>query len=114
MRTTRNSSVYLPSNVHYLTRNNGSEGGVDEALQKLVDSAWLVFGIGFYLACPFSVPIDLRCRLVGQKMNPSRIYTPRSSRYRRSCDCHFSSRLAWRVPAVWAHASSLADLGQGP
>lgn len=76
MRTTRNSAVYLPSNINYLARNNGLEGGVDEALQKLMDSAWLVFGVGFYLACPFLVPIDPRCRLVGQKMNPSRTYTP--------------------------------------
>ncbi|KAG1903472.1 carbamoyl-phosphate synthase L chain, ATP binding domain-containing protein [Suillus fuscotomentosus] len=76
MRTTRNSAVYLPSNIDYLARNNGLEGGVDEALQKLMDSAWLVFGVGFYLACPFLVPIDPRCRLVGQKMNPSRTYTP--------------------------------------
>lgn len=76
MRTTRNSAAYLPSNIDYLARNNGLEGGVDEALQKLMDSAWLVFGVGFYLACPFLVPIDPRCRLVGQKMNPSRTYTP--------------------------------------
>jgi hypothetical protein len=41
MRTTRNSAVYLPSNVDYLARNNGLKGGVDEALQKLVDSAWV-------------------------------------------------------------------------
>lgn len=76
MRTTRNRAVYLPSNIDYLARNNGLEGGVDEALRKLMDSAWLVFGVGFYLACPFLVPIDPRCRLVGQKMNPSRTYTP--------------------------------------
>ncbi|KAG2155228.1 allophanate hydrolase subunit 2-domain-containing protein [Suillus bovinus] len=76
MQTSRNSAVYLPSNIDYLARNNGLEGGVDEALQKLMDSAWLVFGVGFYLACPFLVPIDPRCRLVGQKMNPSRTYTP--------------------------------------
>lgn len=41
MRTTRNSAVYLPSNIDYLARNNGLEGGVDEALQKLMDSAWV-------------------------------------------------------------------------
>ncbi|KAG1727747.1 allophanate hydrolase subunit 2-domain-containing protein [Suillus paluster] len=76
MRTTRNAAVYLPSNIDYLARNNGLDGGVDEALRKLTDSAWLVFGVGFYLACPFLVPIDPRCRLVGQKMNPSRTYTP--------------------------------------
>ncbi|KIJ67378.1 hypothetical protein HYDPIDRAFT_84744 [Hydnomerulius pinastri MD-312] len=76
MSTTRSKAVYLPSNIDYLARNNGLEGGATEALQKLVGSGWLVFGVGFYLACPFLVPIDPRCRLVGQKMNPSRTYTP--------------------------------------
>ncbi|KAH7886782.1 allophanate hydrolase subunit 2-domain-containing protein [Phlebopus sp. FC_14] len=76
MSTTRDKAVYLPSNIDYLARNNGLEGGTTEALQKLVGSTWLVFGVGFYLACPFLVPIDPRCRLVGQKMNPSRTYTP--------------------------------------
>lgn len=41
MRTTRNSAVYLPNNVDYLARNNGLDGGVAEALQKLTDSAWV-------------------------------------------------------------------------
>ncbi|KAH7906361.1 allophanate hydrolase subunit 2-domain-containing protein [Hygrophoropsis aurantiaca] len=79
MSTTRTKAVYLPSNVDYLARNNGLAGGSDEALKKLVSSPWLVFGVGFYLACPFLVPIDPRCRLVGQKMNPSRTYTPRGA-----------------------------------
>ncbi|KAH7919924.1 hypothetical protein BV22DRAFT_1022136 [Leucogyrophana mollusca] len=79
MSTTRNKASYLPSNIEYLARNNGLVGGADEALRKLVSSSWLVFGVGFYLACPFLVPIDPRCRLVGQKMNPSRTYTPRGA-----------------------------------
>ncbi|KAF7427799.1 hypothetical protein PC9H_007015 [Pleurotus ostreatus] len=77
-RTTRDKAVYVPSNVEYLARNNGLDGKED-ALSKLIDSEWLVVGIGFYLACPFLVPIDPRCRLVGQKMNPSRTYTPRGA-----------------------------------
>ncbi|KDQ27267.1 hypothetical protein PLEOSDRAFT_1042673 [Pleurotus ostreatus PC15] len=77
-RTTRDKAVYVPSNVDYLARNNGLDGKKD-ALSKLIDSEWLVVGIGFYLACPFLVPIDPRCRLVGQKMNPSRTYTPRGA-----------------------------------
>lgn len=40
-RTTRNSAVYLPSSVDYLARNNGLEGGIDEALQKPMGSAWV-------------------------------------------------------------------------
>ncbi|EIW77496.1 AHS2-domain-containing protein [Coniophora puteana RWD-64-598 SS2] len=79
MSTTRQRAVYLPSNVEYLAKNNGLSGGKEEVLAKLVESDWLVFGVGFYLACPFLIPIDPRCRLVGQKMNPSRTYTPRGA-----------------------------------
>lgn len=79
MRSMRDEAVYLPSNIEYLARNNGLEGGADEALQLLVSSDWLVFGVGFYDACPFLIPVDPRCRLVGQKMNPSRTYTPRGA-----------------------------------
>ncbi|TFK35167.1 allophanate hydrolase subunit 2-domain-containing protein [Crucibulum laeve] len=79
MRSSRNKAVYLPSNIEYLARNNGLIGGSEEALRKLIGSDWLVLGVGFYLACPFLVPIDPRCRLVGQKMNPSRTFTPRGA-----------------------------------
>ncbi|KAI0631868.1 urea carboxylase [Trametes polyzona] len=78
MRSIRDKAVYLPSNVEYLARNNGLKTA-QEALKKLVGTDWLVLGVGFYLACPFLVPIDPRCRLVGQKMNPSRTYTPRGA-----------------------------------
>ncbi|KAI0739997.1 urea carboxylase [Daedaleopsis nitida] len=77
-RSVRSEAVYLPSNVEYLARNNGLGSGAD-ALEKLVRTDYLVLGVGFYLACPFLVPIDPRCRLVGQKMNPSRTYTPRGA-----------------------------------
>ncbi|KAI0925356.1 hypothetical protein AcV7_005625 [Taiwanofungus camphoratus] len=78
MRSIRDEAVYLPSNIEYLARNNGLDGA-SEALERLVSSSWLVFGVGFYQACPFLIPIDPRCRLVGQKMNPSRTYTPRGA-----------------------------------
>ncbi|KAJ7244619.1 urea amidolyase [Mycena haematopus] len=68
MNSTRDKAVYLPSNIDYLAKNNGFD-----------TSEELVFGVGFYLACPFLVPIDPRCRLVAQKMNPSRTYTPRGA-----------------------------------
>lgn len=41
MRTTRDKAVYLPSNIEYLARNNGLDGGADEALHKLVVSDWV-------------------------------------------------------------------------
>ncbi|KAJ3001785.1 hypothetical protein NUW54_g6213 [Trametes sanguinea] len=78
MRSIRDKAVYLPSNIEYLARNNGLKSA-QEALKLLVETDWLVLGVGFYLACPFLVPIDPRCRLVGQKMNPSRTYTPRGA-----------------------------------
>ncbi|KAJ3754406.1 urea carboxylase [Lentinula raphanica] len=78
MKSSRKKAVYLPSNVEYLAKNNGLKS-IQAALQKLVQSNYLVLGVGFYLACPFLVPIDPRCRLVGQKMNPSRTYTPRGA-----------------------------------
>ncbi|OCH84481.1 urea carboxylase [Obba rivulosa] len=79
MQSTRDKAVYLPSNIEYLARNNDINGGASEALRLLISTDWLVFGVGFYLACPFLVPVDPRCRLVGQKMNPSRTYTPRGA-----------------------------------
>ncbi|TFK46271.1 urea carboxylase [Heliocybe sulcata] len=78
MKSIRDRAVYLPSNIDYLARNNGVKDG-KEALALLTRSSYLVFGVGFYLACPFLVPVDPRCRLVGQKMNPSRTYTPRGA-----------------------------------
>jgi hypothetical protein len=41
MRTTRDRAIYLPSNIDYLARNNGLDGGPAEALQKLTDSPWV-------------------------------------------------------------------------
>ncbi|KAG6877108.1 hypothetical protein C0993_010220 [Termitomyces sp. T159_Od127] len=77
MATMRRTAVYLPSNIEYIGKNNGLEPL--EALQRLVQTDWLVFGVGFYLGRPFLVPIDPRCRLIAQKMNPSRTYTPRGA-----------------------------------
>ncbi|KIP07153.1 hypothetical protein PHLGIDRAFT_48194, partial [Phlebiopsis gigantea 11061_1 CR5-6] len=58
-RSVRDEAAYLPSNVEYLARNNGL-AGAEAALRMLVGTDWvragLVFGVGFYLACPFLVP----------------------------------------------------------
>ncbi|KAF9562368.1 hypothetical protein CPC08DRAFT_749490 [Agrocybe pediades] len=78
MATARDKASYLPSNIEYLAKNNGLSDSA-EALRKLMGSDWLILGVGFYFACPFLVPIDPRCRLVGQKMNPSRTFTPRGA-----------------------------------
>ncbi|CAK5281441.1 unnamed protein product [Mycena citricolor] len=78
MQTTRSRAAYLPSNVQYLARNNGLVTET-EVFDRLIQTPWLVFGMGFYLGCPFLVPLDPRSRLVAQKFNPSRTYTPRGA-----------------------------------
>lgn len=110
-RSVRDEAVYLPSNIEYLTRNNGLEGA-EAALRMLVGTDWVRLGrlflregadgvlVSWYLALgstsrvrfwsryvsytyepqPYAehrAQIDPRCRLIGQKMNPSRTYTPR-------------------------------------
>lgn len=42
MRSARDKAVYLPSNIEYLARNNGVEGGGEEALRLLVASPWVM------------------------------------------------------------------------
>ena len=41
MHSIRDKAVYLPSNIDYLARNNGVEGGAEEALRLLVKSPWV-------------------------------------------------------------------------
>ena len=41
MSTMRSKAVYLPSNVDYLARNNGLQGGATEAFEKLMGSSWV-------------------------------------------------------------------------
>jgi hypothetical protein len=41
MESIRDKAVYLPSNIEYLARNNGIEGGAAEALDLLVRTDWV-------------------------------------------------------------------------
>ena len=41
MQSMRDQAVYLPSNIEYLARNNGLDGGAEEALKLLVKSPWV-------------------------------------------------------------------------
>lgn len=112
MHSIRDKAVYLPSNIEYLARNNGVEGGAEEALKLLVASPWVsytffslldaadsplsscselvsILRAPSWFRCVFfhyggkktsgahTQQVDPRCRLVGQKMNPSRTFTPR-------------------------------------
>jgi urea carboxylase len=70
MSTTRSKAVYLPSDIDYLAKNNGLQGDATVSLEKVQlynsvpadeQSWWLVFGVGFYLACPLLVSVS-ECR----------------------------------------------------
>lgn len=51
MRSSRNKAVYLPSNIDYLARNNGVEGGAEEALHLLVSSPWVSISTSYVFNC---------------------------------------------------------------
>ncbi len=71
----RKEASYLPSNVEFIAQNNGLKGGKQEVCQKVAGSPWLVVGVGFFLGCPFMVPVDPLKRLNVPKYNPARTYT---------------------------------------
>ncbi|KAJ7810720.1 allophanate hydrolase subunit 2-domain-containing protein [Mycena olivaceomarginata] len=76
MGSIRDKAVYLPSNIDYLAKNNGFASS-EQVLTALVASDWVSHGASFLPNC--ALMVDPRCRLVAQKMNPSRTYTPRGA-----------------------------------
>ncbi|KAH0826487.1 hypothetical protein J3R83DRAFT_5491 [Lanmaoa asiatica] len=42
MSITQSKAVYLPSNIDYLTRNNGLQGSTTDVLEKLMGSSWVI------------------------------------------------------------------------
>lgn len=41
MQSIRDEAAYLPSNIEYLARNNGLDGGAQEALRLLANTDWV-------------------------------------------------------------------------
>lgn len=81
MTTIRSDAPYLPSNIEYIAVNNGlvdAQGTLVDAVRNVVFSAsYMVFGLGdVFLGAPCAIPVDPRHRLVVQKYNPARTYTP--------------------------------------
>lgn len=76
--TIRADAPWVPSNIDFLARLNGVDGG---ALRDILEgSEFLVLGLGdVYLGSPCAVPLDPRHRLFGTKYNPSRTFTPRGA-----------------------------------
>ena len=75
MDLVRKEASYLPSNVEFIAQNNGLDGGKQAVCKKVAGSPWLVVGVGFYLGCPFMVPVHPLHRLNVPKYNPARTYT---------------------------------------
>jgi allophanate hydrolase subunit 1/biotin carboxyl carrier protein len=78
MKTIRSKASYLPNNLQFIAKNNGFVGDddIDQVSKILLETQWLVIGIGFYLGCPFAIPLNPKHRLSVPKYNPSRTYTP--------------------------------------
>jgi urea carboxylase len=78
METIRSKASYLPNNLKFIANNNGisGENDIEQISKILLEAQWLVIGIGFYLGCPFAIPINPKHRLSVPKYNPSRTYTP--------------------------------------
>ncbi|CAF1512100.1 unnamed protein product [Rotaria sordida] len=81
MKTIRSKASYLPNNLKFIANNNGiiGENDINQISAILLEAQWLVIGIGFYLGCPFAIPIDPKHRLSVPKYNPARTYTPDGS-----------------------------------
>ncbi|CAF3587384.1 unnamed protein product [Rotaria sp. Silwood1] len=81
MKTIRSKASYLPNNLKFIANNNGiiGENDINQISNILLEAQWLVIGIGFYLGCPFAIPIDPKHRLSVPKYNPARTYTPDGS-----------------------------------
>jgi len=75
MNSVRKEGPYLPDNVEFIARCNGLSGP-DQVIQYLLDSQYLVLGLGdVYLGAPCATALDPRRRMVVPKFNPARTWT---------------------------------------
>ena len=92
----RSKAAYLPSNKEYLRKANGM-GSFEDVEDVAVGSTLLAVAVGFYLSTPILVvsprffishellsdsvkqPTDPRKRIMSQKLNPTRTWTPRGA-----------------------------------
>ncbi len=64
----RSEAPYLPSNIEYIAKNNGLDGGADIVHSIIFSASYMVLGLGdVYLGAPCAVPLDPRHRLVTSK-----------------------------------------------
>ncbi|KAM0810637.1 putative Urea amidolyase [Seiridium cardinale] len=75
MDNLRASATYLPDNVEYIRKSNALKFRRD-VFNALLETPWLTVAVGFFVGTPILFPLDPRYLYVGQKYNPSRVYTP--------------------------------------
>ncbi|KAI1495415.1 urea carboxylase [Biscogniauxia marginata] len=76
--TQRSKAAYLPDNVVYLQENNGLPKR-DSVFDILKNTRFVVVAVGFMSGLPLLLPLDPLSRLVAQKYNPSRVFTPKGT-----------------------------------
>ncbi|KAI5920351.1 urea carboxylase [Camillea tinctor] len=76
--TQRAGAAYLPDNVTYIQENNGLPRR-DSVFDILRRTRFVVVAVGFMSGLPILLPLDPLSRLVAQKYNPSRVFTPKGT-----------------------------------
>ena len=75
MATTRPTAAYLPDNLEYLRKNNALQSR-REVFENLLKTPYVAVAVGFLVGTPILFPLDPRYTIIGQKFNPTRVYTP--------------------------------------
>ncbi|KAF4920664.1 putative urea carboxylase [Colletotrichum viniferum] len=78
MDNIRKEASYLPDNVEYIRENNALSSR-QAVFDAFLNTPWLTVAVGFYVGTPFLFPLDPKYVYVGQKYNPSRVFTPSGS-----------------------------------
>ncbi|KAF4855884.1 putative urea carboxylase [Colletotrichum siamense] len=78
MDNIRKDASYLPDNVEYIRENNALSSR-QAVFDAFLNTPWLTVAVGFYVGTPFLFPLDPKYVYVGQKYNPSRVFTPSGS-----------------------------------
>ncbi|KAH7259846.1 putative urea amidolyase [Fusarium solani] len=66
---------YLPDPIEFIAKANGLESR-DDVLRIVLETRFLVVGVGFFSGTPLAVPLDPRSQLTVPKFNPSRTSSP--------------------------------------
>ena len=71
MRSSRSQGPYLPSNVDFVTANNGIQQGPKGVADIVFAASYMVLGLGdVYLGAPCAVPVDPRYPLLAPLPTP--------------------------------------------